>query len=163
MRDLKQAAFFFAGLLIVFGIIMATNPFDYSSWGEFIPVVLYSLLVLVALTLIVREYRQVEQTTLTTSNLRESLNQVIRVHEQYLKTMDRVWKLSLVIGFLFCLSLFARHFSDYSLTKFVLLAGGQALIVVVLYRLAIWFMRQSSNTHLAQLRAHLEELEALEG
>lgn len=160
-RDLKQAALFFAGLLVVFGVIMATNPFDYSSWGEFIPVVLYSLLVLVALTLIVREYRQVEQTTLTKSNLRESLKQIIGLHSHYLKTMNRVWKLSLVIGFLFGLSLFARHFSDYGLAKFVLLAGGQALLVIAIYTFATWFMRQSSNTHLDQLKANLEELDEL--
>lgn len=162
-HDLKQAALFSTGLLGVFGIIMVTNPFDYTSWAEFIPVLLYSLLVLVALALIVREYREVRQTTLTKSNLRESLEQIIGLHNHYLTTMNRVWQLSLVIGFLFGLSLFARHFSDYGLTKFVLLAGGQALTVVVLYCLATWFMRQSANTHLDQLKAHLEELDELEG
>lgn len=161
--DLKRAGFFFAGLLGVFVVILATNPFDYSGWAEFIPVVLYSLLVLVALALIGHEYRQVRQTTLTNSNLREGLSQVIRLHEQYLKTMNRVWQVSLGIGFLLGISLFARHFDDYGLTKFMLLAGGQALTIVVLYRLATWFMHQNSNTHLDQLKVHLRELEETHG
>ncbi|MCY7359753.1 MAG: hypothetical protein LH609_20320 [Rudanella sp.] len=163
MGELKRVGFFFAGLMVVFGVILATNPFDYSGRTEFIPVVLYSLLVVVALFLIAREYQQVRQTTLAQSNLHESLNQVIRIHEQYLKTMDRVWKLSLVIGCLFGLSLVARHFSDYGLAKFVLLASGQALTVVAMYALAKWLMGQAPNSHIDQLKAHLEELEALEG
>ncbi len=160
--ELKRAGFFFTGLLVVFGIVLVTNPFDYSGRAEFIPVVLYSLLVVIALVLIAQEYRQVRQTTLAQSNLHESLNQVIRVHEQYLKTMDRVWKLSLVIGFLFGLSLFARHFSDYGLAKFVLLAGGQALTVIAMYALATWLMGQAPNSHISQLKAHLTELDELE-
>ena len=159
--QLKQVAVFFAVLLGLLGVILTTNPFDYTSWAEFIPVLLYSLLVLVALALIVREYREVRQTTLTKSNLSESLSQIIRLHEQYLKTMDRVWQLSLVIGFLFGLSLFARHFADYGLTKFMLLAGGQALTIAILYRLARWRMNQSPNLHIAQLKAYLRELDEL--
>jgi hypothetical protein len=80
-----------------------------------------------------------------------------------LKTMNRVWQVSLGIGFLLGISLFARHFDDYGLTKFGLLAGGQALTVVLLYRLATWFMHQSSNIHLDQMKAHLAELDELEG
>ena len=160
-HDLKQAALFSTGLLGVFGIIMVTNPFDYTSWAEFIPVLLYSLLVLVALALIVREYREVRQTTLTKSNLRESLEQIIGLHNHYLTTINRVWQLSLVIGFLFGLSLFVRHFADYGLTKFMLLAGGQALTIAILYGLAKWLMNQSPNLHIAQLKAHLRELDEL--
>ena len=158
---LKQAAVFFAALLGLLGVILTTNPFDYTGWAEYSPGVLYSLLVGVALVMIVQEYRQVRQTTLTKSNLGESLSQIIRLHEQYLKTMNRVWQLSLVIGFLFGLSLFARHFSDYGLTKFMLLAGGQALTITLLYGLARWLMNQSPNSHIAQLKAHLRELDEL--
>lgn len=162
INDLKRAGFFFAGLLGVFVVILTTNPFDYSGWAEFIPAGLYSLLVLVALALIGQEHREVRQTTLTNRTLRESLSQIIRLHEQYLKTMNRVWQVSLGIGFLFVLSLFTRHFDDYGLAKFVLLAGGQALTVMVLYRLARWFMHKTPNPHIARLKAHLDELEELE-
>lgn len=161
-HDLKRVGMFFITLLGVFGVILTTNPFDYTTSAEYIPGVLYSLLVLGALILIVQEYRTVRQTTLTQSNLRESLGQVIRVHEQYLNTMNRVWQLSLLIGYLFGLSLFSRHFASYGLTKFMLLAGGQALTVVVLYYLATWFMNQSPNAHITQLKAHLQELDELE-
>jgi len=161
-HELKRVGIFFIILLSVFGLVLTTNPFDYTKWAEYIPGALYSLLVLAALMLIGQEYRTVRQTTLTQSNLRESLGQIIRLHEQYLKTMNRVWQLSLLIGYLFGLSLFARHFADYGLTKFVLLAGGQALTVVVLYYLATWFKSQSPDAHIKQLKAHLRELDELE-
>ena len=60
-QNLKQAALFFTALLTGFSFILLGNPFDYVSWIEFVPGVLYSLLVIVMLFMIAIEYQKAGQ------------------------------------------------------------------------------------------------------
>lgn len=161
-QNLKQAALFFTALLAGFSFVLLGNPFDYVSWIEFVPGVLYSLLVIIMLFMIAIEYQKMQANELILGSLRESLIQAIYQHEHYRQTMDRVWQISLLIGFLFGISLFARHFTDYGFIKSALLVGGQALMVVFMYLLAKRVLGQSPNRHLNRLKGHLRELDELD-
>ena len=161
-RELRRVAVFFSALLVLFAAIILGNPFDYTRWLEYVPVVLYSLLVVTALIIIFNEYCEFRAVSLTKSNLRESLRLVIQSYEGYQSTMENVWKLSLVAGFLFGVSLTARNFEAYGWTKSLLVVGGQAITVLLLYGVARWVFTRLPGTHALELRAHLQELDELE-
>ena len=162
-RGLIRIAAFFIGLLFLFGAILLGNPFDYESWPEYMPAVLYTGLVVRVLLLVIHQYQQIRGITLTSGNLRESLLMSIEIHEKYRHMMNTLWRLSLVIGFLFALSLSGRHFEQYGLTKSLLVIGGQALTTWLLYRIAKWVILSRPDPVVTELNSQLTELDELSG
>lgn len=162
-QDLRWAALFFAALFSLFCVILLTNPFDYTTWVAFVPGILYSLLVAVVLLLIAVDYNQMQTNELVAGSLRESLTRAVYQHERYLKLMGRIWQISLLLGLLLGVSLSARNFNAYSVTKSVLLVGGQVLTGALLYWVAKRVLGRSPNQHLSRLKAHLRELDELDG
>lgn len=160
-QGLMRIMVFFAGLLFLFGAILLGNPFDYVGWLEYVPAVLYTLLVVCVLGVVIRQYQQLREINLTRSNLRESLLMSIELQEKYQHMMNTLWQLSLVIGFLFALSLSGRHFQQYGWTKSLLIIGGQALTTWLLYRMAKWIFLSRPDAVVAELRSHLTELDEL--
>jgi hypothetical protein len=161
-RKLRNTAFFFSGLLMLFIAILSGNPFDYTQWAQYVPAVLYAFLIVFALKIIISENLEIKSITLNKSNLRESLQKVIHIQERCEFTMERVWKLSLIAGFLLGVSLMARNFEIYGWGKSLLFTGANALTVIVLYLIAKRFSRQSPDTNLAELKMHLSELDELD-
>lgn len=161
-RELQRISVFFAALLVLFGAIIAGNPFDYTHRLHYLPAIVYTLLVVVALGIQAHEYILLGKVSLTKSTLRESLQTVIQSRQRFLATMGTVWKLSLGAGFLLGISLVARHFEAYGFTKSLLVVGGQALTVLLVYALAKWVLARSPDSHLTELEAHLQELQELE-
>jgi len=112
-NKLKRTSFFFIGLLILFSTILAGNPFDYVSFYEFIPAVLYTFLAFLVLKTIFQEIIAIQKITISQNNLRESLRKIIALQERFKIVMDIIWKISVGIGFLFGLSLMIRNFERY--------------------------------------------------
>ncbi|MBC7890668.1 MAG: hypothetical protein H7Y12_00520 [Sphingobacteriaceae bacterium] len=160
--ELKRVGAYLVLLLVVFGAVLLGNPFDFTHGLEYVPAVLYLGLLGIALRNVWREHRQLRAISLTKSNLRESLRAVIQSHETYRFAMSWVWKVSLGAGFLFGVSLTARNFAAYGLTKFLLLLGGQLILIATLYALARWLFGQFPDAQTTALKAHLEELEELD-
>lgn len=160
--DLGRVGAYLVLLLLVFGAILLGNPFDYTHGLEHVPTLLYLGLLGVALRNVWQEYRQLQAVSLTKSTLRESLRAVLHSHEAYRIAMSWVWKVSLGAGFMFGVSLTARNFTAYGLTKFLLLLGGQLVLIAALYALARWVFSQFPDAQTTALKAHLRELEELD-
>lgn len=156
---LKKMAFYFGGLLTLFIAILAGNPFDYNNWYEYVPAIAYAMLVIAGLEIIVREIISISKVSLTKSNLRESLQKIIQLHETYQSVMDTVWKISMVIGFLLGVSLMVRNFETYGWTKSVLIVTANAIFVGVMYLIARMIFKQLPDSNLAELKINLAELE----
>lgn len=158
-RQLEHIALFFTALLLLFTAILLGNPFDYTHWFDYVPAVLYALLVANALRIVWQEYVAIRHVALTNNNLRESLQTVIRLHERHLLTMNKVWKFSLLAGFLLSLSLVSRNFGEYSWLKLVGVITGQLVTLLAMYTVARWLFGQLPDAHLTALRAYYSELE----
>jgi hypothetical protein len=156
---LKKMAFYFGGLLILFVAILAGNPFDYNNWYEYVPAIAYTMLVVVGLEIIVRKIISISKVHLTKSNLRESLQRIIQLHETYQSVMDKVWKISMMIGFLLGVSLMVRNFESYGWTKSVLAVVANAIFVGTTYLIARMIFKQLPDSNLAELKTILAELE----
>ncbi|WP_254411150.1 hypothetical protein [Dyadobacter diqingensis] len=156
---LKKLAFYFAGLLTLFIAIVAGNPFDYHNWYEYVPAIAYAMLVVAGLEIIVREIISISKVRLTKSNLRESLQRIIQLHETYQSVMDTVWKISMVIGFLLGVSLMVRNFETYGWTKSVLIVIANAIFVGAIYLIARIIFKELPDSNLAELKTNLAELE----
>ena len=160
-RKLRNLALFFSGLLLLFIAIVSGNPFDYVRWFEFVPAILYAIVIVIALKIIISENLEISRITLTKSNLRESLHKVIYIQERCQTAMSRVWKVSMVAGFLLGISLLVRHFEAYGLTKSILIIAANALTVVVMYILAKNVFKQLPDVNLSELKMYLKELDDL--
>ncbi|MCE6991906.1 hypothetical protein [Dyadobacter sp. CY323] len=160
-RKFKNLAFFFSGLLLLFVAIVSGNPFDYVRWYEFVPAVLYAIVIGIALKIIISENLEISRITLTKSNLRESLHKVIFIQERCQVAMLRIWKVSMVAGFLLGISLLVRHFEAYGLMKSVLIIAANALTIITMYLLAKNFFKQLPDVNLTNLKMYLKELDDL--
>lgn len=156
---LKKLAFYFGGLLTLFIAIVTGNPFDYNNWYEYAPAIAYAMLVVAGLEIIVREIISISKVRLTKSNLRESLQKIIQLHETYQSVMDTVWKISMVTGFLLGVSLMVRNFETYGWTKSVLVVIANAIFVGAMHLVARMVFKQLPNSNLAELKTILAELE----
>jgi len=159
-NQLKNVAIYFCGLFILFIAILVGNPFDYTNWYEYMPAIAYSFLLVVALKMVIQEIFSIEKITLSKSNLRESLQQIIDLHQSYKVVMKKVWKISMVIGFLLGISLMVRNFGNYGFIKSAILVVGNALLVSLLYASAKMIFRQIPDKNLDELRSTLQELGA---
>jgi hypothetical protein len=160
-RKMNKAALFFVGLLALFAAILAGNPFDYVQWLEYVPAVLYALVVMAALAVIWSLKRDLSKVTLTRSDLRAGLKQVISMKERYEITMGRVWRISLFAGFLLGLSLMVRNFDTWGLTRSLLIIAANAVTVLIMFVIARYIFRQLPDAQLTELNMHLAELEDL--
>lgn len=160
-NKLIRASFFFAGLLLLFVAILSGNPFDYVHWFEFTPAVLYTFLVFVALKIIFQEISNIQKITLTKSNLRESLQDIIALQERFKIVMDNVWKISIVIGFLFGISLMVRNFEQYELFKSALMVAGFAAIVFAMFVMAKSIFKKLPDENQEELKMNLAELDSI--
>ena len=160
-NKLIRTSFFFGGLLMLFAAILSGNPFDYGHWFEFIPAVLYTFLVFAALKIILQEIITIQKITLTKSNLRESLQEIIALHERFEIVMDTIWKVSICIGFLFGISLMVRNFENYGLLKSSLLIAGFAAIVLAMFTLAQSIFKKLPDGITAELKMNLAELDSI--
>ena len=157
-NKLKKVAFYFAGLFVLFIAILAGNPFDYSNWYEYVPAVAYAFLIVAVLEIVIREIIAIGKIRLTKSNLHESLEKIIQLHETYQSVMETVWKISMIIGFLLGTSLLVRNFETYGWTKSILLIAANAITVIVLYLIAKIVFKQLPDTNLDELKMNLNEL-----
>ncbi|KQS27770.1 hypothetical protein [Dyadobacter sp. Leaf189] len=155
-----RIAMFFTALLALFTAILAGNPFDYTHWLHYLPAFLYLLVVAAALAVAVNEYLFLRRVNLTGTDLRESLSSVIRVHERYQRLAAKIWKLSLVAGFLLGISLLAPRYEAFSSQKIALVIAAQALIVLLVYAAARRLLQNLPDPQLASIKATLAELEA---
>lgn len=160
-NKLKRTSFFFTGLLILFAAILAGNPFDYVSVYEFIPAILYTFLVFAVLKIIFQEIINIQKITLSKSNLRESLQEIIALQERFKIMMHTVWKISIGIGFLFGISLMVRNFEKYGLFKSALLVSGFALFVLAIFILANSVFKKLPDVNTEELKMNLAELDSI--
>lgn len=160
-NKLKRTSFFFVGILILFSAILAGNPLDYVSIYEFIPVILYTFLVFAALGIIFKELISIQKITLTQSNLRESLQQIITLQERFKIVMDTVWKISVGIGFLFGISLMVRTFEKYGLFKSALMVSCFTLFVLAMFTFAKSIFRKLPDPNTEELKLKLAELDSI--
>jgi len=156
---LRRLALFFAFIFILFIAILAGNPFDYTHWYEYFPAVSYTLLLVAGLEIVVREFFSVSKITLEQNNLRESLSRIIVLHASYKTVMERIWKISLVIGFLLGISLMVRNFEKYGLAKSLLFIVGNAVTVILAYLLAKKIFKKIPDRNLEELKTTLAELD----
>jgi len=159
-NQLKKLFLFFVGLFILFACILTGNPFDYSHWYEFIPATTYILLLVAGLKIIIQEIFSINKITLNKANLRESLQAIIDLHYAYKAVMDKIWKISLLIGFSMAISLMVRNFEKYGFLKSGFLILGNALIVMIVYRLTKTIFKQVPDKNLDELTMDLQELNA---
>lgn len=157
-NKLKKVAFYFAGLFVLFIAILAGNPFDYSNLYEYVPAVAYAFLIVAVLEIVIREIIAIGKIRLTKSNLHESLEKIIQLHETYQSVMETVWKISMIIGFLLGTSLLVRNFETYGWTKSILVIAANAITVIVLYLIAKIVFKQLPDTNLDELKMNLNEL-----
>ncbi|MCE7060795.1 hypothetical protein [Dyadobacter sp. CY343] len=160
-RKLRNTTLFFSGLLVLFLAILSGNPFDYTHWFEYIPTVLYALLIIAGLQIVISANKEIGGVPLVKSNLRESLQKVISIQQRYQVTMDKVWKISLGAGFLIGISLLIRNFEGYGLTKSLLVIAANALTVLVMFGIAKYIFSQFPDRTLTDLQMHLTELDEL--
>lgn len=160
-NKLLRTSFYFSGLLILFAAILSGNPFDYVHWFEFTPAVLYTFLVFTALKIIFQEIINIQKITLTKSNLRESLQEIIALQERFKIVMDRIWKISVSIGFLFGISMMVRNFEKYGLFKSALMIAGFAAIVLGMFILANSISKKLPDTNTEELKMNLAELDSI--
>ena len=160
-RKLRNVTLFFSGLLVLFAAILSGNPFDYTQWFEYVPTVLYALVIIAGLKVVISANQAIAGIPLVKSNLRESLQKVIYIQQRYQDTMDKVWKISMAAGFLIGVSLLVRNFDSYGLTKWLLIVAAQALTVLVLFGIAKFVFSQFPDRTLSDLQMHLSELEEL--
>ena len=158
-NQLKTIAIYFSCLFILLVAILAGNPFDYENWYEYIPSFTYTLLLIKSLEIVIREISAVNKITLSRDNLRESLGKIIILHENYKAVMDRVWKMSMIIGFLMGISLMIRNFENYGPTKSLLLIIGNAATVMLIFFLARNTFKRIPDRNLEELKMNLAELD----
>ncbi|CAG5068095.1 hypothetical protein DYBT9623_00823 [Dyadobacter sp. CECT 9623] len=160
-RKLRNTTLFFSGLLVLFLAILSGNPFDYTHWFEYIPTVLYALLIIAGLQIVISANKEIGGVPLVKSNLRESLQTVILIQQRYQVTMNKVWKISLAAGFLIGISLLVRNFEGYGLTKSLLVIAANALTVLVMFGIARYIFSQFPDRTISDLQMHLTELDEL--
>ena len=160
-RNLKVAGLIMTAVVFFFSAAIAGNAFDYTSWYFYIPSVLYIGLALFAITVVVKNYRHLSRVSLSQQNLYDSLTTVLRWHEKTQAALARVWLLCMMSGFLFGVSMVARKFETYGTTKVILMLGGQALIILVLYALARWVFAVFEDRLGKELTENIQELDQL--
>lgn len=160
-RKLLFAGTVMTAVIVFFSAAIIGNAFDYTSWYFYIPSVLYILLAVVALTVVVKNYRNLSRVSLSRQNLYDSLTTVLQWHEKAEATLSRVWLLCMLSGFLFGVSMLARKFESYSSLKISLFLGFQAVMILLLYAAARWIFRVFDDTVGAELRENIQELNQL--
>jgi uncharacterized membrane protein YcjF (UPF0283 family) len=160
-RNLKFAGVIMTAVIIFFTAAIVGNAFDYTSWYFYIPSVLYIGLALVALTVVLKNYRSLSGVTLSRKNLYDSLTTVLHSHEKAQAALSRVGLLCMMAGFLFGVSMVARKFEVYGTTKVMLMLGGEAAIILVLYAAARWVFNVFEDTIGNELKENLQELDQL--
>jgi uncharacterized membrane protein YcjF (UPF0283 family) len=160
-RNLKFAGVIMTAVIIFFTAAIVGNAFDYTSWYFYIPSVLYIGLALVALTVVLKNYRSLSGVTLSRKNLYDSLTTVLHSHEKAQAALSRVWLLCMMAGFLFGVSMVARKFEVYGTTKVMLMLGGEAAIILVLYAAARWVFNVFEDTIGNELKENLQDLDQL--
>lgn len=156
---LVRLIIFFSGLLMLFVAILAGNPFDFTHWAEFVPSALYALLVVVTLQMLIRHKLKLGKQVVANGNLREGIEGMIHLHQMWKVTMTRIWQISLLAGILLSISLLARNFGSYSLTKTLLIIFGMAATVAVLYFFTQLMLKKMPDRHLTELKLNLAELD----
>ena len=160
-QKLKFAGILMTAVIVFFSAAIAGNAFDYTNWYFYIPSVLYIVLAVVALTVVVQNYRNLSRVTLSQKNLYDSLTTVLRWHEKAEAALSKVWLLCMMAGFLFGLSMVARKFEEYSTTKIILMLGGQAAMILLLYAAARWLFNVFEDKLGNELKENLQELDQL--
>jgi hypothetical protein len=160
-RQLRLVVLLFCGLIVFLVAAIVGNAFDFTNWVSYLPLGMYLVLAAYALFILLKEYRNIGSFSLTKGNLRESLQLLIRSHEQYFAAMGRIWQLCMLAGFLFGLSMILRKVDQYGLTKTLLFLGIQALTVVLMYAAAKWVFHIFHDPHTTALKENLRELDEL--
>ncbi|RRB02785.1 hypothetical protein [Larkinella rosea] len=161
-RKLLRASILMTAVIAFFSAAIIGNAFDYTHWYFYIPAGMYILLAVVALTVAVKNYRQLNRVNLSRRNLHDSLKTVLNWHEKAEATLSRIWLLCMLSGFLFAVSMVARKWESYSITKISLFLGFQALLILLLYAVARWIFTVFEDKIGKELREHMQELEQLE-
>ncbi|WP_234733653.1 hypothetical protein [Tellurirhabdus bombi] len=160
-QKIRLAGTIMVGTILFFTAAILGNPFDFTNWYSYVPMVLYLVLGLFALVIIVKEHRQLNQVNLSRENLRDSLAKVIQSHEQTQRILGKVWLLFMVAGFLLGVALVSRNFDAYGMAKTVTFLGLQVGIILVLYGLAKWVFRAFEDPQAEALKESLKELDQL--
>lgn len=160
-QRIRLAGVIMLGTVFFFTAAILGNPFDFTNWYSYVPMVLYLMLALGALVIIGKHYRQLSQVNLSRENLRDSLAKVIQSHEQTQKILGKVWLLFMLAGFLLGVALVSRNFDRYGLEKTVTFLSLQAGIILALYGLAKWVFRVFEDRQAEALKESLKELDQL--
>ncbi|RCR68572.1 hypothetical protein [Larkinella punicea] len=160
-RNLTGAGLIMTAVVLFFAAAIAGNAFDYTSWYFYIPSVLYIGLALFAISVVVKNYRNLSRVSLSQQNLYDSLTTVLRWHEKTRTALARVWLLCMMSGFLFGVSMVARKFETYGTTKVALLLSGQALMILMVYALARWVFAVFEDRLGKELKENIQELAQL--
>ncbi|MGV3560374.1 hypothetical protein [Larkinella arboricola] len=160
-RHLQVAGVVMTAVIVFFSAAIIGNAFDYERWYLYIPSVIYIGLAIVALTVVVKNYRNLSRISLSQQNLYDSLKTVLGWHEKAQAALSKVWMLCLLAGFLFTISMIARKFEAYSALKISLALGSQAAFILLFYGLARWLFNAFEDKIGLELKENLQELDQL--
>ncbi|KAA9357323.1 hypothetical protein [Larkinella humicola] len=160
-RNLTGAGLLMTAVVIFFAAAIVGNAFDYTSWYFYIPSVLYIGLALFAITVVVKNYRHLSRVSLSQQNLYDSLTTVLQWHVKTQAALARVWLLCMMAGFLFGVSMVARKFETYGTMKTVLILGGQAALILLMYATARWIFNSFEDHLGTELKENIQELDQL--
>jgi ABC-type Fe3+ transport system permease subunit len=156
-----------AGACVLFTLIFSGATFFISSaTPAFLSVVIFAICALSVIYYYFK-YRQINQITLTSASLRDSLTKLIRVIETYLRIYfwAIIWltPISIITGYLY--GMFARLGEEKLPTTVLaslILFGGVFTIIVslLMYPFMRWYLKLLYGQYLKDLKDCLQELNA---
>ena len=160
IRELRLVSAMLLAIVLLFGAIVAGNPFDYTKPLHFVPACCYIFIAGVGLYFLKQHYSTLRRAALHSHDLYQALSDLIRIRTRHTTLIGRVWMLGMLAGSMIMLPNIARKFpleSWVSILLIVLLPIGITAASVGLAKVAGLF----TDHYLSELRQQLKELEEL--
>ena len=160
MRESRFAAVIMIAIVLLFSAIILGNPFDYTQSIHYVPAVCYSIIAGIGLLFLLRHTSDLSRVSLHSSNLYQTLTELIRVRSQHTKLMTCVWIGGMLAGSLIMLPTVARKFTDQGLVGIILTVALPISLIILALGLAK-ITGFFTDRYLNELREQVNELEEL--